>query len=193
MISSEQVRKQVELEKELQGMIAVVEEAARNPPPPPPQKETHTKTTQTEEQKPTYANVAAQTVTPVAPTPTNTFRKDMDWSPYEDLSEYEKEGDEVAPPPPKKESKRTELARTPSTTMLKAVIVHGIPCQRPMAGTIQDVGVYWNVIGARWLVNGQRRAGKATSSVVVFFQRGITSREKRLRMKIRGRWHRERI
>jgi len=41
-----------------------------------------------------------------------------------------------------------------------------------MADTIQDVGVK-GIMGARWLLGGMRRLGKATSSVVVFLDRKL--------------------
>jgi len=48
----------------------------------------------------------------------------------------------------------------------RAIVIHGVPCQRPMAEIIQDVGVR-GIMGARWLLGGNRRVGKA-SSVVIF-------------------------
>jgi len=53
-----------------------------------------------------------------------------------------------------------------------------------MADTIQDVGVK-GVMGARWLLGGMRRLGKATSSVVVFFNRKLALGS---HLKVRGRW-----
>jgi len=47
-----------------------------------------------------------------------------------------------------------------------------VPGQRPMADTTQDVGVK-RILGARWLLGGLRRLGKATSFVVVFFDRKL--------------------
>jgi len=41
-----------------------------------------------------------------------------------------------------------------------------------MADTIQDVGVK-GIMGARWLLGGMQRLGKATSSIVVFFDRKL--------------------
>ena len=111
---------------------------------------------------------------------------------YEDLSEYEKEVEDVAPvtppitkkqttkrqvvpakaekPRPAKYKPTTKAIDKERSTDTKAFVVHGIPCQRPMADTIQDVrkaGIR-GIIGARWLLGGQRRTGKATSSVVIF-------------------------
>lgn len=132
--------------------------------------------------------------TPLAPT--ETIDKIMaDWSLYEDLSDYEKEVEGVAPvtsPVTKKPAARRPAARlaalkpqvanTKTTKVIqkiKAFVVHGIPCSRPMAGTIQEVkdaGVV-GVAGARWLLGGRRRAGKATSSVVIcLLRRGIVNR-----------------
>ena len=111
---------------------------------------------------------------------------------YEDLSDCEKEVEDVAPVTPPITKKQTTkrqvvLAKAekpqpvkykPTTKAIdqersintKAFMVHGISCQRPMADTIQDVrkaGIR-GIIGARWLLGGQRRTGKATSSVVIF-------------------------
>ena len=112
---------------------------------------------------------------------------------YEDLSDYEKEVEDVAPVTPpitKKQTTKRQVvsakAEKPQSVKYKpttkaiidqersintrAFVVHGIPCQRSMADTIQDVrktGIR-GIVGARWLLGGQRRAGKATSSVVIF-------------------------
>ena len=40
-------------------------------------------------------------------------------------------------------------------------------------------------MGARWLLGGMRRLGKATSSVVVFFDRRLALGN---HLKVRGRW-----
>ncbi|KAF8418445.1 hypothetical protein EV426DRAFT_720646 [Tirmania nivea] len=53
-----------------------------------------------------------------------------------------------------------------------------------MADIIQDVGVR-GIWGARWLLRGNRRFGKATSSVVVFFERKLAVGS---HLKMRGRW-----
>jgi len=132
------------------------------------------------------------------------------FSPYEDLSEYEKEIEDVAlvtPPITKKQTTRPQVERPagrPQPTKYKrtkaadpeyvdtaAFVVHGIPCQRPMADTIQDIkktGMR-GIIGARWLVGGQRRAGKTTSSVVTFLNRVISFhvQEGQMQAKVRGR------
>jgi len=66
----------------------------------------------------------------------------------------------------------------------RAIVIHGVPCQRSMAEVIQDVGVR-GIMGARWLLGGNRRVGKATSSVVVFFNRTLAVGS---HLKMRGRW-----
>jgi len=53
-----------------------------------------------------------------------------------------------------------------------------------MADTIQDVGVK-GIMGARWLLGGMWRLGKATSSMVVFFDRKLALVS---HLKVRGRW-----
>ena len=96
---------------------------------------------------------------------------------YEDLSDYEKEVEDVAPvtPPVTKiqatrrqvalakaekphsaKYKPTMKAADKGTIDTRAFVVHGIPCQRPMADTIQDVrktGIR-GIVGARWLLGG---------------------------------------
>ena len=71
-------------------------------------------------------------------------------------------------------------------------MVHGIPCQQPMADTIQDVrktGIR-GIVGARWLLGGKRRASKTTSSVVIFLSIPISFRVQggQAGMKVTGRW-----
>jgi len=71
-------------------------------------------------------------------------------------------------------------------------VVHGIPCQRPMADTIQDMkkkGMR-GIMGACWLMGGQRRAGQTTSSVVIFLNRTVSFhvQEGQMQAKVRGRW-----
>ena len=66
----------------------------------------------------------------------------------------------------------------------RAIVIHGVPCQRPMADIIQDTGMR-GIMGARWLLGGNRRVGKATSSVVVFFNRTLAIGS---HLKMRGRW-----
>ena len=53
-----------------------------------------------------------------------------------------------------------------------------------MADIIQDVTVR-GIVGARWLLGGNRRIGKATSSVVVFFDSMLAVASY---LKVRGRW-----
>jgi len=92
---------------------------------------------------------------------------------------------------PAKHNKRTKAANTEYIDV-KAFVVHGIPCQRTMEDTIQDVkktGIR-GIIGARWLVRGQRRAGKTTSSVVIFLNRAASFHEQegQMQVKVRERW-----
>ncbi|KAF8415348.1 hypothetical protein EV426DRAFT_722150 [Tirmania nivea] len=72
----------------------------------------------------------------------------------------------------------------PHDKLVKAVVIHGVPCQRPIADIIQDMGVR-GIMGARWLFGGNWRLGKATSSVVVFFDRKLAVGS---HLKMRGRW-----
>jgi len=58
------------------------------------------------------------------------------------------------------------------------MVIHGVSCHRPLAKITKEVGEGLRggkvgIIGARWLVGGRRRLGKATSSVVVFFDEVI--------------------
>ena len=68
-------------------------------------------------------------------------------------------------------------------------MVHGVECQGPMARKIPEVerafrGKGGGVIGVRWLLQWNRRRGKATSSLVVYLKRGHpTAKEMWLRMK----------
>ena len=50
---------------------------------------------------------------------------------------------------------------------MKAFVVHGVPCQRPINDTIQDLrrAGMKGIRGARWLRGENRRINKATSSV----------------------------
>ncbi|KAF8424371.1 hypothetical protein EV426DRAFT_716989 [Tirmania nivea] len=89
---------------------------------------------------------------------------------YEDLSGYEDEDEAPKTPPHDK--------------LAKAAVIHEVPCQRPIADIIQDMGVR-GIMGARWLLGGNRRLGKATSSVVVFFDRKLAVGS---HLKMRGRW-----
>jgi len=124
---------------------------------------------------------------------------------YEDLSGYEGEDEALvaAPLATKKQAasrsvarragKRCRPAKTPPRSafpdgkglLVKAMVIHGVLYQRPMADTIQDGGVK-GIMGARWLLGGIRRLGKATSYIVVFFF------DRKLALgsylKVRGRW-----
>jgi len=53
-----------------------------------------------------------------------------------------------------------------------------------MADTIHDVALK-GIMGALWLLGGMRRLGKATSSIVVFFDRKLALGSP---LKVRGRW-----
>jgi len=69
-------------------------------------------------------------------------------------------------------------------------VVYGIPCQRPIEDTIQDVkktGMS-GIIETRWLVEGQGRAGKTGSSVVICFNGTILChvQEGQMQAKVRG-------
>ncbi|KAF8428807.1 hypothetical protein EV426DRAFT_586136 [Tirmania nivea] len=120
---------------------------------------------------------------------------------YEDLSGYEDEDEApvVAPPTTKKQAatrsavragKNSRLVKLPPPTILpgdnrsKAIVIHGVPCQRPMADITEEIGMR-GIMGARWLLGGNRRLGKATSSVVVFFDRKLAVGS---HLKLRGRW-----
>ena len=89
------------------------------------------------------------------------------WSPFEDLSEYEKEEVNIKPATP-------PVAKKLYTIGTRASVVHGVPCQRPMSETIQDARMWESeILGTRWLLGRPRREGKITSSVVVFFNRAV--------------------
>ena len=98
---------------------------------------------------------------------------------YEDLSDYE-----AAPPAVNKP--------TPTTRAVRAIVVHGIACERPIASTSQMVervlgrGV---LAGARWLLSSSRRVGKATSSMVYFLTEPVRMMEKGQKLKMHGKWH----
>jgi len=121
---------------------------------------------------------------------------------YEDLSGYEEEDETLAPEPPAKKKqaarrpaasagKKSQPAKTPSRSispndiLVKALVVHGIPCQRPLAELVQDVGP-GGIMGAHWLLRGARRLGKTTSSVVIFFDKKLALGT---HLKVKGRWH----
>jgi len=121
---------------------------------------------------------------------------------YKDLSGYEEEDETLALEPPvrKKQAarrpaapagKKSQPAETPPRSpppndiLVKALVVHGIPCQRPLAELVQDVGP-GGIMGARWLLGGARRLGKTTSSVVIFFDKKLALGT---HLKVKGRWH----
>jgi len=129
---------------------------------------------------------------------------EIDREMFEDLSGYEDEDEALvaAPPATKKQAaprsaarpagKRSRPAKTPPRSaspddngpLVKAMVIHGVVYQGPMADTIQDVGVN-GIMGARWLLGGMRRLGKATISVVVFFDRKLALGS---HLRVRGRW-----
>ena len=172
-------------------------------------------TAQTTETKPTYASVATQADADSgktdkgkgkaghpAPTAASSalVAEDIvmkDWSLYEDLSEYEKEAEVSAPrgAPTRTVRKRPTVTRAAppavtnpagNATSHRALVVHGISCQQPVAATILDARRWGNVLGARWLLGKSRREGKTTSSVVIFFDREVQVGPT---MKIRGKGH----
>jgi len=82
---------------------------------------------------------------------------------YEDLSSYEEEDKAlvVAPQATKKQAarhpgakagKKSPPAKTPppptENHLVKAMVVHGVPCQRPLADHMQEVGAK-GVMGAQ--------------------------------------------
>jgi len=132
---------------------------------------------------------------------------ESNWRPYEDLSSYEDEDEAPVVPPTKiqaaprpaakkpvgRKSQPTKTAPEdiPSTHLrAKGMVIHGVPCHRPVAKITEQLGEGLRgrkvgIMGARWLVGGSRRLGKATSSIVVFFEEVI-----RLGRQVRlgGRW-----
>ena len=105
----------------------------------------------------------------------------------------------IAPPVTKKQVERRQSTKagkkshpaknTPpvgDNGSARAIVIHGVPCQSSMAELIQDVGVR-GIMGAlgSWGVDPNRRVGKATSSVVVFFNRTLAVGS---HLKMRGRW-----
>jgi len=121
---------------------------------------------------------------------------------YEDLSSYEEEDETLVPEalakkkqaarrPTAPAGKKSQPAKSPprstspNDTLVKALVVHGIPCQRPLAELVQDVGP-GGIMGARWLLGGARRLGKTTSSVVIFFEKKLALGT---HLKVKGRWY----
>ena len=71
--------------------------------------------------------------------------------------------------------KGDETYRRPVRGM-KAFVVHGVACRRPINDTIQDLkrAGMRGVLGARWVLGENRRMNKTTSSVVVFLEKEIS-------------------
>ena len=86
-----------------------------------------------------------------------------------------------SPPAPKTQPKSIGSGVT-------AIVVHGVHCQRPIAGIIQDAKYAGleGVLGARWLLGQARREGKTTSSVVIYTSFEFVKLGDRI--KFRGRW-----
>jgi len=130
------------------------------------------------------------------------------WKFYEDLSGYEDEDEAqvVAPPAtkqqaaqhpaaPKPAGERAEKPRPaktfprgelPDARSAKAMVAHGVP----MADIVQEVvgelrGGRNGVMRARWLVGSMWRLGKATSSVVIFFEKNLVLG---IHLRMRGKW-----
>ena len=159
-------------------------------------------------EKPTYASMATQAdsgkrekgkgkaaepaPTTVALTSATEDIEMRDWSPYEDLSVYEKEVEVVHTRAVRKRPAAMFQPATPPaatkqpTTSHRAYVVYGIGCQQPMAVIIPDARKWGNVLGARWLLDKSRREGKATSSVVVFYNGAVHMGPT---VKIRGKKH----
>ncbi len=156
---------------------------------------TSTTTASTQTTSPTYAEVAAQTQpekqiprqeqkkssAAVAPAAQQVERQALGrWLDIEDLSQYEAEMET-----------NEEEAWTAATS--KALVVHGIACQQPIGktkeGAVRNFGRD-KVAGARWLLRPERRAGKMTSSMVIFFTMPVAfTYEGKPKLKLGGRWH----
>jgi len=122
---------------------------------------------------------------------------------YEDLSSYEKENETLVLEPPAKKKqaarcpaaqagkksqpgKKNPYSRSPNNdTLVKALVIHRIPCQRPLAELVQDVGPR-GIMRASWLLGGAPRLGKTTSSVVIYFDKKLALGT---HLKVKGRWH----
>ena len=142
---------------------------------PPELRSTNTQTTETKP-KPTYTSIAIQADADAGkmdkgkgkagqPAPTAATSASVaedivmkDWSPYENLSDYEKEA-EVSAPQGAPTWKRKPVAPPAATIQTgtigaQAIMVHGISCQRPMAEIIQDARRWGigDVLGACWLL-----------------------------------------
>lgn len=98
-----------------------------------------------------------------------------------------------SPPPPSKGKK--ERVQRRQTLNSEALVVHGVPCHRKLSTVAQEVGQAVGVGGivkrVRWLVSEVRRNDKATSTVVIYFDRlvGIPFRGQP-NLEIRNRKHR---
>ena len=156
------------------------------------------------------------------------------YSPYEDLSEYEKEMEDVArvtplspknrPPDVRWNDRQVDpnLPNTKTQGSRLGVCQHkslcgarNTPGHEPTAlepggwkgsspglarnslpkthgrhNTGYEEDRYEGIMEARWLVGGQRRAGKTTSSVVIFLNRIVSFhvQEGQMQAKVRGRW-----
>ena len=60
---------------------------------------------------------------------------------------------------------KTPLKAQSGKVYTKAIVVHGVPCDKSIAHVIQDAGRK-EIMGAHKLLGGKRRVGKVTSSVV---------------------------
>ena len=98
---------------------------------------------------------------------------------YEDLSDYEAATPAVSKP-------------TPTTRAVRAIVVHGIACERPIASNshmVERVLGRGVLAGARWLLLSSRRVRKATSSMVYFLTEPVRMMEKGQKLKMYGKWH----
>jgi len=93
--------------------------------------------------------------------------------------------------PAAKAGKLSQPAKTPPRSQsstdnhpVKAMAIHGVPRWRHLADLVQEV-LARGIMGARWLLGGTRRLGKATSPVVTFFENMIALGSHR---KVKGRW-----
>ena len=145
------------MEKDLRQQLREAKLAAKRAPTTTTMTQTHqipppqqcSLATQTEENaKPTYASVAVQAsvekaeAEPAPTTAASTSAVDIemkDWSPYEDLSEYERDAEDthtIAVRRPTATTKpaapRAATTRTGTATNHRALVVHGISFQQPI-------------------------------------------------------------
>ena len=144
-----------------------IEPSPSPPPPPPPGKPSYTQVAiQTEKTKTeTSISPKAATTIKIEGSKQATFKNNTMPSPTkhfafaEDMSEYEEE-----------ENKGMERAR--------ALVIHAVPCHwhvRAVGKSLENrLG---EVVGARWLVNKNRRVGKITSSIVVYLRQEVEARK----------------